>query len=58
MCKWVSSQLEAFAGASKPTRGSQARGGSTHDFIDDGQTVKKYINHAYCAEEALSYSEV
>ena len=29
-----------------------------HDFIDDGQTVKKYINHAYCAERALGYSEV
>ena len=26
--------------------------------IDDGQTVKKLLNHAYCAELALSYSEV
>ena len=25
--------------------------------IDDGQTVKKLLNHAYCAGLALSYSE-
>ena len=29
-----------------------------YDFIDDGQIVKKYKNHAYCVELALGYSEV
>ena len=28
-----------------------------HDFIDDGQTVKKYINHAYCTVLARGYFE-
>ena len=29
-----------------------------HDFIDDGQTLKKYINHAYCAERAWGSSDL
>ena len=28
-----------------------------HDFIDDGQTVKKLLNHEDSAELALSYSD-
>ena len=37
---------------------SLSAGRLDYDFIDDGQTVKKYINHADCAQLALGYSEV
>ena len=36
----------------------QSAGRLSHDFIDDGQTIKKLLNHEDSAELALSYSEL
>ena len=40
------------------TPGIQAWGGWTHDFIDDGQTLKKYINHIFIDQLARDKKNV
>ena len=47
MYRYTKGTISLYIGSETNTERLSA-GRLNHDFIDDGQTLKKYINHAYC----------